>query len=155
MKLVFCKVGLHRAFWLLAVYLGTFALMVLATAFLVIGWDSFRDLWRYHKSVILGSQLYGTGDQSVVSAGEIWRAIAAIPVDRAYAVPIALFGGAGLVIAGLVSGWRRAAQIPLAGPCIRGGAAALLLAPILLQHYYIPYTAGVSPTLPAVVFRIY
>ena len=155
MKLVFCKVGLQRAFWLLTVYLGTFALMILATAFLVIGWDSFRDLWRYHKSVILGSQLYGTGDQSVVSAGEIWRAIAAIPVDRAYAVPIALFGGAGLVIAGLVSGLRRAAKIPLAVLCIGVGAAAVLSALIVLKHYDIHYTAGVSPTLPACVVCSY
>jgi hypothetical protein len=156
MKLVFCRAGLRRGFWLLTVYLGTFALIVLATAFLIIGWDSFRDLWRYHKSVILGSQLYGTGDQTVVSAGEVWRAIATIPSDRAYAVPIALFGGAGLVIAGLVtglkrSGLKRADQTPLAVLSIGTGVAAVLSALIVLKHYDIHYTAGVSPTLPACV----
>jgi hypothetical protein len=151
MKLVFCRVGWARGFWLLTVYLGTFALIVLAAAFLIIGWDSFRDLWMYHKSVIWGSELYGTGDPTVVSAGEIWRAIAAIPVDRAYAVPIALFSGAGLVIAGFVTGLKRAGQIPVSVLCIGTGVAAVLSALIVLKHYGLHYTAGVSATLPACV----
>jgi hypothetical protein len=151
MKLVFCRVGWVRGVWLLTAYLGTFALIILATAFLIIGWDSFRDLWMYHKSVIWGSQLYGTGDPTVVSAGEIWRAIAAIPVDRAYAVPIALFGGAGLAIAGLATGLKQAGQKPLAVLCIGTGVAAVLSALIVLKHYDLHYTAGVSATLPACV----
>jgi hypothetical protein len=155
MKLVFCRVGWSRGFWLLTVYLGSFALIVLATGFLVIGWDSFRDLYWYHRAVILGSQLYGTGDPTVVSAGEIRRAIMTIPVDRAYAVPIALFGGAGLVIAGLVAGFKRAGQIPVAVLCIGTGVAALLSALIVLKHYDMHYTAGVSATLPACVVCFY
>jgi hypothetical protein len=155
MKLVFCKAGLSRGFWLLTVYLGTFALVITAAAFLIIGWDSFRDLWRYHQSVIWGSELYGTGDQTVVSASEIRRAIAAIPGDRAYAVPIALFGGAGLVLAGLATGLKRAAQIPVAVLCIGVGVAAGLSALIVLKHYDIHYTAGVSATLPACVVCSY
>jgi hypothetical protein len=151
MKLVFCRVGWVRGVWLLTAYLGTFALIILATAFLIIGWDSFRDLWMYHKSVIWGSQLYGTGDPTVVSAGEIWRAIAAIPVDRAYAVPIALFSGAGLVIAGFVTALKRAGQIPVSVLCIGTGVAAVLSALIVLKHYDLHYTAGVSATLPACV----
>lgn len=151
MKLAFCRVGLSRGVWLLTIYLGTVALMVLATAFLVIGWDSFRDLWRYHQSVIMGSELYGTGDPTVVSAGEIRRAIAAIPVGHAYAVPIALFGGAALAIAGFVTGLKRAGEIPLAVLCIGTGVAAVLSALIVLKHYDIHYTAGVSATLPSCV----
>ncbi len=155
MKLVFCKAGLSRGFWLLTVYLGTFALMIVATAFLIIDWEGFRELISYHKSVVLGSELYGAGDRTVVSAGEVRRAIAAIPVDRAYAVPIALFGGAGLALAGLVTGFRRAGQIPLAVLCIGTGVAAVLSALIVLKHYDIHYTAGVSATLPACVVCSY
>jgi hypothetical protein len=151
MKLAFCRVGWSRGFWILTVYLGTFFLMIFATAFLIIGWDSFRDMWRYHQSVIWGSELYGTGDQTVVSAGEVQRAIAAIPADHAYAVPIALIGGAGLVIAGLAIGLRRVRQIPVAVLCIGTGVAAVLAALIVLKHYALHYTAGVSPTLPACV----
>jgi hypothetical protein len=149
MKLVFCRVGLSRGFWILTVYVGSFVLIVLATAFLITGWDSFRDMWRYHKSVILGSELYGSGDPTVVSAGEVRRAIAAIPLDHAYAVPIALFGGAGLALAGLVTGFRRAGQIPVAVISIGTGVAAMLSALIVLKHYDVHYTAGVSATLPA------
>jgi hypothetical protein len=155
MQLTFCRAGWRQGFWILTVYLGTFALMILATAFLIIGWDSFRDLWRYHQSVIWGSQLYGTGEQTVVSAGEVWRAIAAIPGDRAYAVPIALFGGAGLVIAGFVTGMKRAGQVPVAILCIGTGVAAVLSALIVLKHYDLHYTAGVSATLPACVVCCY
>jgi hypothetical protein len=155
MKLVFCRAGWLRGVWLLTVYLGTVVLIIIATAFLIIGWDSFRDLWRYHQSVIWGSELYGTGDQTVVSAGEVWRAIATIPVDRAYAVPIALFGGAGLAIAGLVTGLKRGGQIPVAVLCIGTGTAAALSALIVLKHYTIHYTPGVSATLPACVVCCY
>jgi hypothetical protein len=155
MKLVFCRVSWVRGGWLLVVYLGTFALMVVATAFLIIGWDSFHDLWRYHESVIWGSRLYGTGEQTVVSTGEVWRAIAAIPGDRACAVPIALIGGAGLMIAGLATGLKRGGQIPLAVICIGTGVAAVLSALIVLKHYDIHYTAGVSATLPASVVCSY
>jgi hypothetical protein len=155
MKLVFCRAGWLRGFWILTIYLGTFALIILATAFLIIGWDSFRDLRRYHQSVIWGSELYGTGDQTVVSSGEIRRAIAAIPVDRAYAIPIALLSGASLVVAGLATGLNRAGQIPLAVISIATGAAAVLSALIVLKHYDIHYTAGVSATLPACVVCSY
>jgi hypothetical protein len=155
MKLVFCRAGWWRGSGLLTLYLGTFAAMILATAFLIIGWDSFRDLWRYHQSVIWGSELYGAGDQTVVSAGEVRRALAAIAVDGAYAVPVALLGGAALVIAGLVAGLKRAGQIPVAVLCIGTGVAALLSALIVLKHYSIHYTAGVSATLPACVVCAY
>src|SRR5260221_13608561 len=155
MKLVFCKAGLSRGFWLLTVYLGTFALMIVATAFLIIDWEGFRELISYHKSVVLGSELYGAGDRTVVRAGEVRRGSAAIPVDRAYAVPIALFGGAGLALACLVTGFSRAGQIPLAVLCIGTGVAAVLSALIVLKHYDIHYTAGVSATLPACVVCSY
>jgi hypothetical protein len=155
MKLVFCRAGWTRGASLLSVYFGTTVLVVLAVAFLIIGWDGFRDLLSYHKSVILGSELYGTGSHTVVTEGEIWRAIAAIPADRAYAVPIALIGGAGLVIAGFVTGLRRASQIPVAVISIGTGVAALLSALIVIKHYAPHYTAGVSATLPACVVCSY
>src|SRR5258708_10298904 len=58
MKLVFCKAGLSRGFSLLTVYLGTFALMIVATAFLIIDWEGFRERISYHKGLLLGSELY-------------------------------------------------------------------------------------------------
>lgn len=155
MKLLLCRVGLWRGFWLLAVFAGTFALVVLATASLVIGWDGFYNLLAYHKSIVLGSELYGTGSRTVVSSGEVWRAIVAIPADRVYALPIALVGGAGLMIAGVVTGLKRIQQAPVAVLSTGTGVAAMFSALIVLKHYGTHYTAGVSATLPACVVCCY
>jgi hypothetical protein len=152
-KLIFCRAGWLRGAWLLTVFLGTFVLVILAVAFFIIGWDGFRDVLRYHQSVIWGSEMYGTGAQTVVSSGEIWRAIAAIPADRAYAVPIALVGGASLVIAGFVTGLKR--EVPVAVLSIGTGVAAVLSALTVLKHYDLHYTAGVSATLPSCVVCSY
>ena len=69
--------------WLLAVAgmvaLSFFALVavVVATGYFIIGWKAFLYLLRFHRNVILGSGLYGTGNQVVVSGEGIWRAITA------------------------------------------------------------------------------
>lgn len=129
----------------------TFVGVMAAIGFFIIGWDSFRGVLRYHNSIILGSGLYGTGDEVVVSGNEIRRALAAIPVDRAYAVFIALLGGAGLVVAGLVTALKRPQHVPAAIVSIGSGAASVLSALIVIKHYDLHYTAGVSSTLPASV----
>jgi hypothetical protein len=152
LKLLLCRVSVLRGFWLLSVFVGTFALVIVATASLVIGWDGFHDLLAYHKSIVLGSELYGAGSRTVVSTGEVWRAIVAIPRDRAYALPIALVGGAGLVIAGLRTGLKRA---PVAILSLGTGVAAMFSALIVLKHYGTHYTAGISATLPACVVCCY
>jgi hypothetical protein len=154
-KLLLRKAGWSRGALLLTVFLGSFALVILATAFFIIGWDGFRATLRFHKSIILGSELYGGGDQTVVSRGAIWRAIAAIPIEHVYAVPIALVGGTGLVTLGLATGLKRVQQIPVAVLSIGTGVAAVLSALIVLKHYDLHYTAGVSATLPACVVCSY
>jgi hypothetical protein len=154
-KLFFCRPGWWRGILLLSVFLGTFALVVLAAAFCIIGWKGFDALLTYHKSVILGSELYGTGDQTVVSTREVWRAIAAIPTDRAYAVPIALVSGVSLVIGGLITGLKLVQQIPVAVLSIGTGVAAVLSAVFVMKHYELHYTAGISATLPSCVICAY
>jgi hypothetical protein len=154
-KLPVNRAALLRGTLLHIVFLGTLVLVVFAAAFVIIGWDGFWDVWRYHQSIIWGSELYGTGDQTVVSKGEIWRAITAIPGDRAYAVPIALVGGIVLVIGGVVARIKQAGQAPVAVLSIGAGIAAVLSALSVLKHYDLHYTAGVSATLPACVVSLY
>jgi hypothetical protein len=154
-KLPVNRAALLRGTLLHIVFLGTLVLVVFAAAFVIIGWDGFWDVWRYHQSIIWGSELYGTGDQTVVSKGEIWRAISAIPGDRAYAVPIALVGGIVLVIGGVVARIKQAGQAPVAVLSIGTGIAAVLSALSVLKHYDLHYTAGVSATLPACVVSLY
>jgi hypothetical protein len=154
-KLLFCGAGWRRGILLLSVFVCTFALVVLAAAFLIIGWEGFRDLLKFHRSIILGSELYGTGSRTVINKNEIWHAIVTIPTERAYAVPIALVGGISLVIGGLATGLKRVQQIPVAIISIGAGVAAVLSALIVLKHYEMHYTAGVSATLPACVVSGY
>ncbi len=128
---------------------GSFILIVVAVGVLVIGWSAFRILINFHKSVFLGSGQYGTGSQTVVSGHEIWNAIAAIPADSAYALPIALVVGPGLIIGGYFSGRRGPEHIPVALISIGTGVASLFSALFVMKHYGFHYTAGVSATLPA------
>lgn len=150
-RLLACKVGWKRAVVLLAVFVAALALVIAATAQFVIGWPGFQTLYLYHESIFLGSGLYGTGDQTVVSGDEIRNALAAAFNKQAYAIPIALVCGIGLVIGGLVTAARRQQHIPVAVLSIGTGAAALFSAMIVLKHYDMHYTAGVSATLPACV----
>jgi hypothetical protein len=154
-KLPVCRAALLRGTLLHIVFLGTLALVVLAAAYLIIGWEGFRDVWRYHQSIIWGSKLYGTGDQTVVSKGEIWRAIAEIPGGRAYAVPIALVSGIILVVGGVATAIKQAGRAPIVVLSIGTGVAAVLSALIVLKHYDIHYTAGISATLPSCVVCFY
>jgi hypothetical protein len=154
-KLVFGKAGWLRAPLLLLLFLASLVLFTLAVALLVIGWEGFDKVLTYHQNVIMGSELYGTGSPTVVSKDEVWRAIAAIPSDRTYAVPLALIGGAGVGIGGLVTLFRRGGNVSLAAISIGTGVTAVLSALSVLKHYNIHYTAGVAATLPACVVCCY
>jgi hypothetical protein len=154
-KLVFSRPGWVRATWLIFLFVFALGATVLAAAFVVIGWTGFIDVLNYHQIIILGSGLYGTGDQTVVSGAEIWQAIALIAAGRVWAVPLAVVGGLGLAISGLVTGVRAAQQVPVAVMSIASGAAASLSALIVLKHYDIHYTAGVSATLPSAIVAYY
>jgi hypothetical protein len=126
-----------------------FLLVVKAAGSAIIGQEAFHGLIEYHKQVILGSGMYGTGPEVVVSGDEVRRAIAAIPADRSYAIAVALIGGALLGVAGFVTALRGAQHIPVGILGVGVGLASAMSATIVLKHYALHYTAGVSATLPA------
>jgi hypothetical protein len=130
-------------------------LVLLATAVFFISWPGFLILLRFHLRVMLGSGLYGTGDQVVIAKDEIWRSLAAIPADRAYAMVIALVGGPCLVIGGFLAGRKGSDHVPVALIGIGTGTASLLSALFVVKHYNVHYVAGVSATLPASTVAAY
>ena len=154
-KATFSRAGWLRGAALIALFVCGFVATIVATAYLIIEWDGFRNLLRFHRSVILGAELYGTGDQVIVSREGIWRAIAAIPGDRTYAVPLALLAGGVLFVAGLLAGFKNPQKHAFAVISIGAGLAALFSALIVVKHYETHYTAGVSATLPACVMACY
>jgi hypothetical protein len=156
----FANVALRNAGWIRARQLSLFfavgyLLVLLATGIFIIGWDAFLILLRFHLRVLIGSGMYGTGDPVVVSKDEIWQAVAAIPVDKAYAIIIALIGGACLVIGGFLARRKGPEHVPVALIGIGTGTASLLSALFVLKHYGLHYTAGVSATLPASAVACY
>jgi hypothetical protein len=132
-----------------------FGLVVLATAYTVIGWSAFLALLSFHRSVMMGSGLYGTGSQTIVSPDEIRSAILAIPADAAYAIPMALVGGLGLVVAGTASILKKRQTISEGIIIIGSGLAAFLSAVFVMKHYHSHYAAGVSATIPACAVSYY
>jgi hypothetical protein len=134
---------------------GAFVLIVVAVGVLVIGLSAFRIMLGFHRSVFVSSGLYGTGDKVVVGGHELWHAATAIPLDRAYAVPIALILGCGLVVGGFVSSRRGPEHIPVTLISIGAGVASLVSAIFVMKHYAVHYTAGVSATFPASVVACY
>jgi hypothetical protein len=119
------------------------------------GVSDFLRLLRFHKNVVFNSGMYGTGDQFVVSGHDIWRALAAIPLEKAYALPVALIVGAVLAIGGLLTARRGPEHIPVAVICIGAGLASAFSAVFVIKHYNLYYTAGVSSTLPASAVALY
>jgi hypothetical protein len=154
-KAWFCRIGWRRTTALIALSFFTFVAVVVATGYFIIGWKAFVYLLRFHRNVILGSGLYGGGQRVVVSGEGVWRAITAIPGDRAYAVPLALIAGVALNIAGVVAGIRNRQNAGVAVVSIGTGLAALLSALSVLKHYDSHYTAGVSATLPGCVLACF
>jgi hypothetical protein len=154
-RLVFCRAGWARGAGLIFLFVFAFVTFVIAIAFLLIGWPQFVGVLGFHWVVILGSGLYGGGDQTVVGRAEVWRAIMSIPRDESYAVPLAVIGGIGVVAWSLVAGIRNPQRVPVAIVGIATGVAALLSGLIVLKHYELHYTAGVSATLPALLIAAY
>lgn len=134
-----------------ALFVSVLLSVIVATGFFFIGREGFHDLLMFHQNVFYGSGLYGTGDQVVTSRDQIWHAVTAMLADKGFAIPIALVGGAGLVIAGLLTGLKRPQHLPPAVLAIGAGLASLLSALIVLKHYGAHYAAGVSATLPFMV----
>jgi hypothetical protein len=142
-----------RRLWIISV--ASYILVVIATGVFIIGWDGLLILIRFHIRIFLGSGLYGNGNRVVVSGSEIWRAVTAIPADRAYAVFIAMVGGAALAVSGFITGRKGPEHVPVALIGIGTGLASLFSAIFVIKHYDLHYTAGVSATLPASVVAGY
>ncbi len=154
-KAVFCRTGWLRGVLFIALFVLSFVGGVVVVGYLIIGRHAFGDLLTFHKHVILGSGMYGAGEQTVVDRNEVWGAIMAIPQGRTYAVPLALFAGGALFIAGLIAGFRDRRTHATAIVSIGAGLAAAFSALIVLKHYASHYTAGVSATLPACVVAVW
>jgi hypothetical protein len=150
-KAVFLKAGWRRGARPIAFFAFIFIGTVVATGYFIIGWSAFRDLLRFHRNVFFGSGLYGAGEHVVVSGEGVRHAIASIPADMTYAVPLALIAGTALLIAGLVTGLGNRQRQDVAVMGIGVGLAALLAALAVVKHYAFHYTAGVSAALPACV----
>jgi hypothetical protein len=153
-KAVFFRVGWLRGAGFIALFVCSVVGVVAATGYLIIGGQTFRNLLRFHQNVIMGSGMYGTGDQTVVDKAEVWHAILAVPADRTYAMVLALIAGAVLFVVGVVTGIKDRQKDAVAIIAIGTGLAALYSSLIVLKHYDTHYTAGVSATLPACVVAI-
>jgi hypothetical protein len=138
-----------KRLWILSI--ASYLLVLFATGIFIIGWGGLFILFRFHIGIFLHSGMYGGGGHVVVTGSELWRAIMAIPADRAYAVFIALVGGAGLAIGGFVTGRKGPEHLPVALIAIGTGLASLFSAVFVIKHYDLHYTAGVSATLPSSV----
>jgi hypothetical protein len=154
-KACFCGIGWRRSVALIALSIFTFVAVVVATGYFIIGWKAFVYLLRFHRNVILGSGLYGGGQRVVVSGEGVWRAITAIPGDRAFAVPLALIAGVALNIAGVIAGLRNRQNAGVAVMAIGAGLAGLFSALSVMKHYDSHYTAGVAATLPGCVLACF
>lgn len=138
-----------KRLWILSV--ASYLLVVFATGILVIGWGGLLVLFRFHIGIFLHSGMYGYGDHVIATGSEVWRAIKAIPADRAYAVFIAMVGGAGLALGGFLTGRKGPQYVPVALISVGTGLASLFSAVFVIKHYDLHYTAGISATLPSSV----
>lgn len=135
-----------------AVFGLTAAALVLVAGKFVIGWAAFKGLLYFHRSVALGSGLYGEGNGEIVSANAVLNALQSIPSDRTFALPLAIVGGVGLFLIATYSLLRSRKPRPELTVAIGCGVASLLSAVVVLKHYAPHYSAGVSATLPGCVF---
>jgi len=154
-NLVLRRPGWIRSGKLCVLFGAVFLAVVVAVGFLIIGRDGFHVLTEFHKQVFRGSGMYGAGAEVVVSGDAVWRAIAAIPGDKVYALAIGLIGGGIVAAGGLVAALRGPQHLPAALIAVGAGLASASSAVIVFKHYGYHYTAGVSATLPACVIAVY
>jgi hypothetical protein len=132
-----------------------FGILLLVGIF-IIGWNEFLYVLRFHKNILLGTGLYGDGDQTVVAGSQLLSALKSIPVDKVYSVAIAPIFGLLLVAGGFLTAVFRGKQhLPTAVISIGAGIAAILAAASVLKHYDAHYSSSVSPTLPACLVAFY
>jgi len=148
--MLFRRVGLRKSFAGSALFAAVFVGSVLFVGFFIIGWNEFLHALRFHKNIMVGTGLYGSGDQAMVAGSQLLLALKSIPVEKVYCLAIAPVAGLVLVAGGfLTTAFRGKEQLPTALICIGTGTAAALAAASVLKHYHGHYTPAVSPTLPA------
>lgn len=132
-----------------------FGIILFAGIFLI-GWNEFLATLRFHKNVILGTGLYGSGSGSVVAGSAIVDALRSIPRDQVYCLAIAPVFGLLLMAGGLLTAiFRGKEQLPAAIICAGAGSAAFLAAASVIKHYDAHYSASVSPTLAVCLVAFY
>jgi hypothetical protein len=130
--------------------------IILFVGIFLIGWNEFLATLRFHKNVILGSGLYGSGNEYVVAGSAILDALKSIPADKVYCLAIAPVFGLLLVAGGfLTAAFRGREHLPAAIICVGAGTAAVLAAASVIKHYHAHYSSSVSPTLAVCLVAFY
>ena len=150
LSLLFRRVDIRKSFASSALFAAVFVGSILFVGFFIIGWNEFLHALRFHKNIMVGTGLYGSGDQTMVTGSQLLIALKSIPIDKVYCLAIAPVAGLVLVAGGfLTAAFRGRQYLPTALICIGAGTAAVLAAASVLKHYDAHYTPAVSPTLPA------
>ncbi len=150
LSMLFRRVGIRKSLKGGALFAAVFVGSVLFVGFFIIGWNEFLHALRFHKNIMVGTGLYGSGDQTMVAGSQLLNALKAIPVDKVYCLAIAPVAGLVLIVGGLLTAAFRGRQhLPTALLSIGAGTATVLAAASVLKHYDAHYTPAVSPTLPA------
>jgi hypothetical protein len=150
LSMLFRRSGIRKSLAGSALFAAVFVGGVLFVGFFIIGWNEFLHALRFHKNIMVGTGLYGSGDQTVVASSQLLLALKSIPIEKVYCLAIAPVAGLVLVAGGfLTAAFRGKEQLPTALISIGTGTAAVLAAASVLKHYHGHYTPAVSPTLPA------
>jgi hypothetical protein len=144
-----------RMFLMLLLFDYAVVIGVLLVAVWVIEWSSFRALLNFHSSVIFHSGSYGADPSEIVSGSELRNAIASIPADRTWAIPIALAAGLVLMVASGATAILKSDRLPAAILAMGAGVASVFSALSVLKHYGAFYSAAVAYTLPACCVAAY
>jgi hypothetical protein len=148
--------GDRRWTFLMGLLFGYAAVVgVLLVGLWVVEWSSFKALLHFHASVFLHSGNYGTGPSEIVSGSELRAAIASIPHDATWSIPIAIAAGLVLIAGSLATAMLRRDRFPAAMLAMGAGAASLVSALSVLKHYQPIYSAAVAYTLPACCVAAY
>ena len=148
--------GSRRWTFLMALLFGYAAAVgVLLVAVWVIEWSSFRALLNFHIAVVFHSGAYGTGPSEIISGSGLRNAIASIPVDRTWAIPVALAAGLVLIVASGATAILKNDRLPAATLAMGIGVASVFSALSVLKHYAGFYSAAVAYTLPACCVAAY
>ena len=93
LSMLFRRIDLRKSFTGSALFAAVFVSSVLFVGYFIIGWNEFLHALRFHKNVMVGTGLYGSGDQTMVAGSQLLNAVKSIPVDKVYCLAIAPIAG--------------------------------------------------------------